>query len=417
LIIFLAVGYLYAQQPQLPDTMLVCNTDSVQLDAGEGFTSYLWSTDEQGQVIWVHENGWFYVLVTTESMEVIEDSTWVFMQNASINVVDTILTCYSYPVTLCVEPDTLKYVWTSNDPDLFIDFDTAACIDVIPIHDTTTVYAYISDSAGVMTCVDSVEIWLYPRMTFEEVNQINTGCPGTCKGQLQVIVSGGLPPYSYIWPTTSPVQFDSIAFGLCETDYLFQVTDQNGCVRDTILSVEVYDMIEVEIAHDPENNIFVFTPVTFSFENLSIDSIEVIDWNWDFGDSTFSKEREPIKLFDQVRYYDVWLKFTTQNECIDSVVRTVDVVNTGNIDEIDNKKYQIIPNPNIGRFHVEIPENENFIEIDIIDATGLFILSKSKPNFINSNSLFIDISDVNPGIYFLRILKDDGMVFRRFIKW
>jgi gliding motility-associated-like protein len=241
-------------------------------------------------------------------------------------MVDTILTCYKYPVTLCAEPDTLMYQWTSNDPDLFIEFDTAACVDVIPRLDTTTVYANITDSLGIITCVDSVQIWLYPRMNFEEVNQINTGCPLTCKGQLQVIVSGGLPPYEYEWPTATPVQRDSIVFGLCEQEYQFTVEDQYMCVRDTMIPVEVFDMPEVEIVRDPEDDIYIQNPVVnFSFVNNSADSIQVIDWNWDFGDSTYTKEEAPDKVFDQVRDFDVWLKYTTDDECIDSVSMTVTI--------------------------------------------------------------------------------------------
>ena len=308
----------------MPDTTLACFADSTLLDAGEGFQSYLWNTDEQTQTIWALDTGWYYVYCTLESMDVVKDSTWVFFQNVQIDMVDTILTCYTYPVTLCVEPDTLMYSWSSNDPDLFIEYDTAACVDVIPKLDTTTVYVSITDSLGIMTCIDSVQIWLYPRMYFDEVNQINMGCPGTCKGQLQVLVSGGLPPYSYIWPTTTPIQYDSIVFGLCEQDYLIEVTDQYMCVRDTMLPVKVFDMPEVQIIRDPEDEIYIQNPVVnFSFENLSIDSLEVIDWNWDFGDSTYTKEEMPVKVFDQVRTYDVWLKYTTGDECIDSVTMQV----------------------------------------------------------------------------------------------
>lgn len=308
----------------MPDTTLACFADSTLLDAGEGFQSYLWNTSEQTQTIWASDTGWYSVLCTRESMDIVIDSTWVFFQNAQIDMVDTILTCYTYPVTLCVEPDTLMYSWSSNDPDLFIEYDTAACVDVIPRLDTTTVYVSITDSLGIMTCVDSVQIWLYPRMNFDEVNQINMGCPGTCKGQLQVLVSGGLPPYNYLWRTATPVQYDSIVFGLCEQEYLIEVTDQYLCVRDTMLPVEVFDMPEVQIIRDPEDEIYIQNPVVnFSFENLSIDSLEVIDWNWDFGDSTYTKEEMPTKVFDQVRTFDVWLKYTTGDECIDSVTMQV----------------------------------------------------------------------------------------------
>jgi gliding motility-associated-like protein len=399
LLLLINASGLLAQEPQLPDTTRACFADSTLLDAGEGFQSYLWNTDEQTQTIWAHDTGWYYVWCTPESMEVVIDSTWVFFQNAEIDMVDTILTCYTYPVTLCVEPDTLMYKWTSSDPDLFIEHDTAACVDVVPELDTTTVYVSITDSLGIMTCIDSVQIWLYPRMLFDEVNQINTGCPGTCKGQLEVLVSGGLPPYTYIWPTTNPVQYDSIVYGLCETEYVLEVTDQYMCVRDTSLPVEVFDMPEVEIVRDPEDAIYIKNPVVnFSFDNLSIDSIQIIDWNWDFGDSTFTKQEMPEKVFDQLRAYDVWLKYTTNNECVDSVTMQVEIQNVTL--DIPNL---ITPNGDEHNQYLEIPDLERYItnEIKIFNRYGKRVYSK------RDYQGDWDGDNIREGVYFY-ILKAEG---------
>ena len=312
--------------PRLPDTTLACHADSAWLDAGPGFLNYFWwETGGHTQTIWAQDTGWYHVTCDTLEFQGVVDSTWVYFQNAGIVQNDT-LTCYSYSLELCVEPDTLKYVWTSSDPNYVIENNTAACIDVVPEMDTTTFYVSITDSLNVMTCIDSITVWLYPRIRFEEVTQINTGCPGTCKGQLEVIVSGGKPPYSYLW-YTSPYQYDSIAFGLCETDYTFEVKDQYICIRDTLLQVEVFDTPSVEISTEPDTaGVYIENPVvTFTFENLSIDSIQIIDWNWNFGDSTYSVEEMPTKVFEDVRNYEVWFKYTTSDECIDSVMINIDV--------------------------------------------------------------------------------------------
>ena len=317
-----------AQETLLPDTTWVCFADSVQLDAGPGFLSYFWeNTLEQTQTIWVKENGIYIVQGdTAESATPVFDTTRVYFQRAKIMQEDTIITCYGhlYPVSLCVDVDTLKYFWTCSDPNYIIENDTATCVEVVPEMDTTTFYVSISDSLDFMTCVDSVKVFLYPRIKFDTITQINMGCPGTCKGQLEVLVSGGLPPYSYRW-ATSPPQFDSIGFGLCEAKYKITVSDKYICIRDTMLNVEVFDMPQIEIKFEPEE-VYIKNPVvTFSFVNNSADSIQVIDWNWNFGDSTYSTQEVPIKVFEDVRLYTVWLKYTTSDECIDSVKIDVDV--------------------------------------------------------------------------------------------
>jgi gliding motility-associated-like protein len=379
-----------AQEPQLADTTRACMTDSVLLDAGEGFISYLWSTDEQTQTIIANQPGKYSVLCTRQDMSVVEDSTFVILQNAYIDMVDTILTCYSYPVTLCVVPDTLMYQWTSDDPELFIPFSTRACVEVTPENDTTTIYVQISDSANTIVCTDSVQIWLYPRMVFAEVNQINKGCPGTCKGQLQVIVEGGLRPYSYNW--YSAAYRDSLAYSLCESEYVVEVEDAYGCVRDTAINVEVYDMPEVEIVRDPDDEIYIENPVvTFSFENKSIDSIQIIDWSWNFGDSTYTKEENPRKVFDQMREYEVWLKYTTQHECIDSVSMTVNILET-----ILAIPAVITPNGDLLNQFFVIEDLENYISTDlkIFNRLGKKVYSSS-----NYQSDW-DAQNLVEGVYF-----------------
>lgn len=388
-----------AQEPMLPDTTLACRADSVFLDAGPGFLSYLWNTNEQTQTIFAKSNGWYYLLCTLEDLTVVEDSTYVLFFNAFIQQPDTIVTCYKYPVILCAEPDTLQYIWSTNDPDLTIENDTAVCVQFVPVNDTTTIFVHITDSLNVLTCVDSVQIFLYPRMYFDEINQINTGCPTTCKGQLQVIVSGGLPPYDYFWPTTQPRQYDSIAFGLCEATYKIEITDQYGCLRDTLLPVKVFDMPTVNIIRDPEEQIYIQNPVVnFSFENTSIDSIQIIDWNWNFGDTTFSTLESPEKVFNQVREYEIKLKYTTSNECIDSVSIKVDI----------SQAKVVIPNvftPNGDGFNelFEIKELEYYMsnEIAIFNRYGKKVYSK------NDYQSDWDGDNLKDGVYFY-VLKANG---------
>ncbi len=386
---------LRAQVIQLADTTRACFADSVLLDAGPGFISYLWNTGEQTQTIWALENGRYSVYCTTDGFQVAEDSTVVMFFNAPIDQPDTIYTCYKYPVLLCVEPDTLKYLWTSNDPALIIEDATAPCVTVYPPNDTTTVYVHVTDSLDVLTCVDSVQIWLYPRMYFDEVNQINMGCPGTCRGQIQVLVSGGLPPYTYLWKNTPIIQRDSIAFGLCEANYDFEVQDQYGCKRDTTLEVKVFEMPTVNIIRDPEDQVYIKNPtVSFSFENLSIDSIQVIDWNWDFGDTTYSKLESPVKSFEMEREYDVMLKYTTSDECIDSVIMKVDIAPvTLSLPNV------FTPNGDPYNQYFEIENLEHYIsnEIKIFNRYGKLVYSKT--NYGDQDEWW-DGDKLMDGVYF-----------------
>lgn len=56
----------------------------------------------------------------------------------------------------------------------------------------------------------------------------NVSCAGACDGIANANVAGGNPPYTYVWSTT-PIQTNAVATGLCAGTYSVTVTDFNGC--------------------------------------------------------------------------------------------------------------------------------------------------------------------------------------------
>ncbi len=59
-------------------------------------------------------------------------------------------------------------------------------------------------------------------------------CNGNCNGYAQSSVSGGTSPYTYLWSTTSTI--DQIS-SLCVGSYTLTVTDNNGCVENTLVNI------------------------------------------------------------------------------------------------------------------------------------------------------------------------------------
>lgn len=58
------------------------------------------------------------------------------------------------------------------------------------------------------------------------INVVDASCPGCSDGAASVIVSGGTPPYSYLWSNGATGQGVS---GLPPGTYFVNVTDTNGC--------------------------------------------------------------------------------------------------------------------------------------------------------------------------------------------
>jgi hypothetical protein len=69
---------------------------------------------------------------------------------------------------------------------------------------------------------------------------IDVTCIGGCNGGVTLSVTGGTPPYSYLW-NDSLAQTTPTASNLCAGTYICSVTDDNGC--DTTISIVINEPI------------------------------------------------------------------------------------------------------------------------------------------------------------------------------
>jgi hypothetical protein len=89
------------------------------------------------------------------------------------------------------------------------------------------------------------------------VNTItNASCPGNCDGDATLNVSGGLPPYTYIWNPSGCTSPNLGACGACAGTYSCTVTDANGC------STIVTNIIITQPAGTPITATWSTTPET-----------------------------------------------------------------------------------------------------------------------------------------------------------
>jgi gliding motility-associated-like protein len=107
-------------------------------------------------------------------------------------------TCYAITVNDLPPPS----VTTANGPGSLLDLPAELCIN---------------DKLFIDTAIVKAE-----------------SCPGVCDGEVQLVVSGGVPPYAFSWQT-SPPQFGNTARFLCGGDIIVTVIDNSGlAVTDTI---------------------------------------------------------------------------------------------------------------------------------------------------------------------------------------
>lgn len=297
------------------DTALFCHADSIAFDAGPGGVTYTWNTGSIDQLIYVKSTG-------TYSCDVFDGSTTTtyscYFINARIENLPAIF-CYNTDLTLTVTPVNYNYEWFNGDSAFFTD---------IVIKDSASYWVKISTSS--LFCFDTVSMDMYPRM-YVDFDQKNDVCKSIkdCNGQVQAIVTGGLPPYTYNWLGEFIDPADSSwALGLCADSsavYPFSVTDQYGCKFDTSIILKYISMPEVEISRYPDTVYLTNPKATFTFENNSMDSIQITDWSWKFGDGQKSDLAAPVHYYQSVGDYDLYFIYTTDDGCKDSIYMKVPV--------------------------------------------------------------------------------------------
>ncbi len=153
---------------------------------------------------------------------------------------------------------------------------------------------------------------------------VATSRTDTCeqaKGTATVAVSGATSPYNYSWRPVSGN--DSILTGLLKGSYSVIVTDDNGCVDSTSISVGNIPspVAEFQFSIQPDD---IFKPLVF-FDNESEDANTYF---WDFGDewNGTSTDTNPTYRYDTARTFPVILVAYGQYDgCLDTAIHFVTV--------------------------------------------------------------------------------------------
>ena len=132
--------------------------------------------------------------------------------------------------------------------------------------------------------------------------------------QIKVNPSGGEAPYSFYWEEgfganrwspLSPMHVSptdaSVAIGLKAYKwYRVEVTDNRGCVKLDSIYTRAYLAPVIEITCDPGDTVYIQNPdATFSFENLSADTLGIDHFFWTFEYDLTSTQERPVFTYVQ----------------------------------------------------------------------------------------------------------------------
>jgi hypothetical protein len=362
-----------------------CSADNIQLDAGPGFVSYLWSDSSTAQTLTVTASGAYWVQVTDSNNCVATDTINIIVNpspSASAGNDTTVVEpgCASLFGSATGGTPPYSYLWSTGDTTQNITFCNSAGV--------YTLSFMVTDSNG-CTSVDTVVV------TVTTPCSVNLGNDtALCSGEENLVLDAGAGFVSYLWSDSSTAQtFTVLVSGI----YWVQATDSTNCTATDSINVTLFPSPAANAGNDTS----VVEPDCASLFGTVIGGTPPYTYLWSTGDTT-----QNITFCNGTGTYTLLFMVTDSNGCssVDSVIVTVMpqiIINTD-------------PNPNNGRMAkvTFVLPNPGVTTLELYDMTGAKIAVLFKEYTKENVNYRVDFSAENlpVGIYTVRLINETGII-------
>jgi PKD repeat protein len=279
--------------------------------------------------------------------------------------------------------------------------------DSIPNDRKTYVYAPVRVPASdnyTMQRISDGGNWLIDSLFPPTMGGCNDTCieypKGLCTGTATVNVSGGVPPFRYLWNDTE-LQQTSTAVRLCGGIYTVIVIDSQNDSATTSIEVFNYE-ISADFTYAPEQPYMTADEVHFKYTGDYASS-----FFWNFGDETTSNEENPTHTYYTSGKLLVSLFVEDTNQCKGQIEHEIIVYERLKFPNIltpigtDGKRYYFRPLDRLGYFKE--------FEIRIFNRWGNLVWTNycnepNCPDYLNDDFWWDGTNkhgnDVSDGVYF-----------------
>jgi PKD repeat protein len=192
---------------------------------------------------------------------------------------------------------------------------------------------------------------------------------------------------------TGTTQINNLTGG----NYFVMLTNTFGTVLQQTVSVPSGMPVSATISSSETTTEVASVPVHFH-ANVS----GAIDYTWDFGDGTIvTGTTDPSHVYTEPGVYTVTFIASNAN-CMEVKTLQINVkASTTGIADVDKQTFNIYPNPakSIAMIQLNMPERELSMTLNILDAAGKLIMSRTYEGVDKKATIEVDIADLPAGVY------------------
>lgn len=334
----------------IPDAAFTVSANGCTLPVGvtfnnttAGATGYSWnfgngqnSSQQNPAVVNYTSAGTYTVtLIATNSFgcrDTVSQPIVVSNFQAGINAPET--ACEGAPVTISDNSTVGSNAWNWSFPGGSPATSAASSNTVVySTPGTYTISLTSQNTALGCSGATTKTITILPRPVPSFTNTPATGCAPLT---VNFTNTGQQPGATYSWNfgdgnTSSLANPVHIYTGNGTYNVTLTMTGANGCSNTVTMPAVT---LSSPVADFTSNVVDGCAELDVQFTSTSTSPDPIVGWNWTFGDGTsYSGQNPPVHTYD-VGVYDVSLIITTQNGCIDTIVKT-EYIEVGEIDLVN----------------------------------------------------------------------------------
>lgn len=368
-----------------------CDGDSVTLDAGPDYDSYLWNNGETTQTITTSTSGIVTVQVWDQfGCEGSDDESIAVLQNPNVDIAPSgvIEICDGDTATLSAGSPYASYSWYPGGETTEEIEITQSGFYTVTVED---------ENNGCFTTADSVQLIVN---TTVSPSIVPSGATEFCEGE-SVSLSVVPGPYnSILWSSGSTTP----SIVVTESgNYSVTVIDANGCLDSTLTGNSV--------------DVTVWNPTPIADQLM--DSVVVLNtpfssYQWFYNGSAIPGATNYFHLPNSNGIY--YCEVTDENGCV-AESNFIEFNFTGITDVEKLYDVSVYPNPTESNVTVDITFNRSLdASIEVTDITGRQIIAPIMFNDVSERVQTFDFSALSSGLYYVQIKTIDGVISKPILK-